>query len=843
MKTNILFTIAVFLSFSANAQLIDDFEDGDLMSAPAWSGNLSSFTTFSYQLRTQSTLSNTSFYISTEVSIETMLQFEFDVRLMFNTSSLNYVDVYLFADSANLKTVKNGVFVRTGGSTDEVSLYKIQNGIESEIIDGKDAVLNNSDNQFKVRIIFENDSFYLYRSLKTVINWFKEGSCFYELPQGNFYSGFKIRQSTSSFFGKHFFDNFYSGPILRDTVAPLIDSVFYDDSSMLHVYFNEPIDTSILFDSSHWSFTSDSIHPYGVGFLNQGRVAVFNCATLLPANQLIHLYIIELSDLTGNKCDTSFSFFTLKKEIAEHGDLIITELMIDPDPVLGLPNLEYVEIQNVSQKYISLNNCRVSDPGTYKLLPVLVLPPDSILVLYSIPSLNNSSDIIRLINPKACIIDQVEYASSWYADSVKSKGGYSLERIDLTNNCLGAENWKASLSSEGGTPGLVNSVNAKLPKDTVPPQILSFRPIMPDKIKVILNEPFDSVTMSSLNFTINDKYVQYAINYQIPSQQLIEFKLPGKFNESIMYRFTISGFKDCPGNASENYSISSRFLSVPASFDVVINEVLFNPRSGNHDFIELYNRSEKSFDVSELFLADFKDGHIRTIYPLTSGRLNFDPGKYLLLSEDTNEICQTYNCSFNALKCQPKKLPSLPDAAGEFALINIESQIIDSLFYSADWHFKLLNDQNGISLERLNPDNLQHLQSNWHSAASVYGYATPGARNSQVILPVKNDQYFNPSSRTLSPDGDGFQDVFIINYTLPENNYAATVSVFDMNGRLMYQILNHQSLGSRGELVWDGLSSAGSTLSPGIYIITIDATSPAGKRIREQFTIILCNQK
>ena len=67
--------------------------------------------------------------------------------------------------------------------------------------------------------------------------------------------------------------------------------------------------------------------------------------------------------------------------------------------------------------------------------------------------------------------------------------------------------------------------------------------------------------------------------------------------------------------------------------------------------------------------------------------------------------------------------------------------------------------------------------------------------------------------------------------------------MFDLNGRLVNNILNHQSLGSKGDIVWDGLSASGSALNPGIYIVTIDATSINQMNIREQYTVILCARK
>ncbi len=843
MKTNILLSLLLFFYYNASAQLLEDFEDADLNSAPVWTGDLSAFTTSSGQLKSNYTTANSTFFISTGVFLDANFQFEYDCRLLLNTSSLNYTDVYLYADSPNLKTVRNGVFVRAGGSTDEVSLYKIQNGVESEIIDGKDAVLNNSDNRFKIKVIYQNDTFYLYRYHYANMEWIKEGVSYYLAPVGQFTTGFKIRQSTSAFFGKHFFDNVYSGPVLKDTTAPLIDSTRYDDQQILCLYFNETVDTTLLVDTSQWVFTKSSKHPNSIQFQNKGRIALVHCASVLPDNQWVDLRILNLSDFDANRQDTLISFFTLKKEMPKSGDILITELMIDPDPPVGLPNSEYIEIHNVSDKYLTLLNCRITDPTSFKVLPNRLLAPDSIMLLNLIPSLNNASDVITLIAPDSKIIDQVAYSDSWYKDTFRNKGGYSLERIDLTNTCLGADNWKASMSSEGGTPGAINSVNAILPKDTIPPQIIGFRPLMPNKIRIELNEVFDSVTLNSLVLNIDNNTIQYSVNYQIPSQRLIELQLPDYLTDTALYQFSISGFKDCPGNVSPKFSISAQMLSVPDKYDIIINEVLFNPRSGNHDFIELYNRSAKSFDLSELFLVDFKNARIQNIYPLNPGKLSVGPNTYLLLTEDTSQVCQSYSCPDKALKCQLKRMPSLPDAAGEFALINLQSQILDSLSYSAMWHFSLLSDLNGVSLERLNPNTLDHLQSNWHSAASVYGYATPGAKNSQIILPVKTDKFFNPNSRTLSPDGDGFQDVFVLNYSLPDSDYTATVSVYDLNGRLMTHILNHQSLGSKGDVVWDGLSASGSTLTPGIYIVTIDATSINQIKIREQYTVILCARK
>src|SRR5574343_406198 len=81
-------------------------------------------------------------------------QWELYSNLNFNTSSANYVDIYLMADQANLLSGSlNGYFVRIGGTTDEISLYRKVAGTAVKIIDGTDGICNVSNNTLKIKVI------------------------------------------------------------------------------------------------------------------------------------------------------------------------------------------------------------------------------------------------------------------------------------------------------------------------------------------------------------------------------------------------------------------------------------------------------------------------------------------------------------------------------------------------------------------------------------------------------------------------------------------------------------------------------------------------------------------
>ncbi|MDP4866726.1 MAG: hypothetical protein NWR53_08710, partial [Crocinitomicaceae bacterium] len=110
-------------------QVSENFSDGNFSLTPTWSGDDSVYTILDvagdFQLRSNKLLPNSSFYLATASTLSTDAQWEFFVNLNLNTSSANYTDIYLTADQSNLLSPSlSGYFVRIGGTTDEISLYR-----------------------------------------------------------------------------------------------------------------------------------------------------------------------------------------------------------------------------------------------------------------------------------------------------------------------------------------------------------------------------------------------------------------------------------------------------------------------------------------------------------------------------------------------------------------------------------------------------------------------------------------------------------------------------------------------------------------------------------------------
>ncbi|HEX8278347.1 MAG TPA: hypothetical protein VF540_06610, partial [Segetibacter sp.] len=147
--------LSVLSCIPSSAQIAEHFSDGDFTNNPNWGGDNNSWIiNSSKQLQSNNSVAGSTYYLSTINTQVTSTQWEMYVHLAFNTSSANYTDVYLTASSGNLSgNSTTGYFVRIGSTDDDVSLYrKNTSGAIIKIIDGKDGVLNKSDNVLKIRV-------------------------------------------------------------------------------------------------------------------------------------------------------------------------------------------------------------------------------------------------------------------------------------------------------------------------------------------------------------------------------------------------------------------------------------------------------------------------------------------------------------------------------------------------------------------------------------------------------------------------------------------------------------------------------------------------------------------
>ena len=154
-------------------------------------------------------------------------------------------------------------------------------------------------------------------------------------------------------------------------------------------------------------------------------------------------------------------------------------------------------------------------------------------------------------------------------------------------------------------------------------------------------------------------------------------------------------------------------------------------------------------------------------------------------------------------------------------------EIIDKVSYLDEWHFDLLDNTDGVSLERIDPNGSSDSKFNWHSAAEDVGFATPGRKNSQYRPAVSNGE-ITFTEDIFSPDNDGYQDILQVTYNLTNSGLLGKAQIFDDRGRLVRTIFTNELVGSLGTFSWDGTTDQQVKASIGIYVLVFEVFSTDG---------------
>ncbi|MEY4659535.1 MAG: hypothetical protein RJB36_1301, partial [Bacteroidota bacterium] len=154
----------------------------------------------------------------------------------------------------------------------------------------------------------------------------------------------------------------------------------------------------------------------------------------------------------------------------------------------------------------------------------------------------------------------------------------------------------------------------------------------------------------------------------------------------------------------------------------------------------------------------------------------------------------------------------------------------DRVSYSSDWHFSLLDNTDGVSLERISPDGPSLEAFNWHSAAEPIGFATPGRINSQYQFEGTGET-ISLQNDVFSPDQDGYEDVLLVNYAFSQGGLLGKARVFDDVGREIKTIFSNELLGSSGFFTWDGITNTQAKAPIGIYVLLVEVFSIDGSVI------------
>ncbi|MBO6522236.1 MAG: lamin tail domain-containing protein [Balneolaceae bacterium] len=771
-----LFTISLLLiSASLFAQNFeDDFSDGDFTANPVWSGADSNFVIFDLDGNNVLRLDDNeaaSSYLSTPSS-NTVGEWEFFVRIDGTApSNGNKAEIVLMSDISDLSGAVNGYAVRIGQTGDDVfKIVRLDAGAQTTVLE--DTTIFDSGGSYRIKVTRDASG-----------NWSIEVGEGYNGELKN--SGNTANDNTytsSAFFGvlvtysstrvdDYYFDfKVNPPPVIVDPL--LVDSFSVFSETEIDFSFSRDIDFSSVATTDFE--LNDSINPQS--FSNQGSNALrITFTDIIPGgeNQL-SVSGIESSVNDTVLTDTSFIFFVFDE--FETGDIIINEFLKDPPPGTDLP--EYIELRNTSSKYLNLKDWEIGDNNSLATISEedLVILPDSFLVVtsdpealttnfgagqyvdVSLPALNNTTDQIRVFDGTGTLIDSLEYNPDW--------GGVDVALERRTQNAASTlqANWGDS-PDKIGTPGRTNDIEP----DTTPPDIESFEFLNDSTLEIIFTEAIAQIPAETL------------INYELVAGSGNDFSLPGiqsvdlvepdtviiAFNAAFQgdgngesYSLTIENQEDFFGNTANELTFDFEFREFDTALEgeVALNEFMYDPADAYSEFVELYNHTNKTFNLQNWTFND-NSGNRRTI---TFETYALSPDQFVLLAPDSTIV---ENFPGTPL-LRVSGFPALNNSTDDLVLRDSDGVLIDSLTYSSSWG----GDE--ISLERRSVEVSGIFQANWGDSPSPE-LATPGQQNAiepDTVAPfVESVLIINAETVILN-----FSETLVESFALDLENYNIT---------------------------------------------------------------------
>jgi hypothetical protein len=245
--------------------------------------------------------------------------------------------------------------------------------------------------------------------------------------------------------------------------------------------------------------------------------------------------------------------------------------------------------------------------------------------------------------------------------------------------------------------------------------------------------------------------------------------------------------------------------------DIVINEIYYNDPSGfdADDWIEIHNKGNIAMNLSGWILKDDEDSHRFVIPEGTS----LGPNEYLVFSSDTAKFSMAY--------------PDAVDPVGEFSfglssagdcvrLFTFDSILVDTVRYGVEPPWPSAPNEHGTSIELINPDYENAQAINW--TESIYPHGTPGERNSLYTGMHQEGSFATiTGNRILKSYPNPFSLFTTIQFEMMDRAWVK-IDIADLNGTIVNTLTEGITDAGIKEISWDGFSSNGQRMSPGVYI-------------------------
>lgn len=857
MTRTFLLIVLCLHSLSLFCQYTDDFSDTDLYNNPQWLGDVSSFIVNDQEELQLNDAEAGSAYIYLNAISADELEWICAISLHFSPSANNFMRFYLCAYGSDNDGCPYGYYLQFGesGAADRPELCYASE--EACIVLGRLEDIDISHSfELKLRIRHHTEGSWEIAAFdEEQLLWGQPTLISSPFPligeQSGYYCQYTISNAT-----RFYMDDFYCGPFQIDDIPPEVKEWSMESPTCFKLAFTEVMEETSV-QASNIRLNPGAYVPQLIEWQDDSfRSALIH----FQENELTEDYQLCLNGLQDLALNTMRDTCLLGSyHQVESMDIAFSEIMADPSPVVGLPDVEYVELYNRSGDGLELKGCTYTWKNHSYSLPPYYLAPEECVILcrrgndstalspltpyiIGVPSFSllNDGDKLCLYNAAGDEITAITYSPDMHTDRKKVSGGYSLELQYTDQACVYRGNWMTSANEMGGSPGIYL------------PSSVNFQPIFSEwsiqdslHLKFHLNYGLENwAGWSKDGFSIEGIANQIAeLTYDKEGFYLLKLKERLEKGQQFSLKVDLS-LLDC---LQEEWEITEEYnWQIPFPIykgDIVFSEVLFEGSKSIGEYIELQVLGNKCYDASDIQLSVSKTPDEEgKKYRISNERVLLAEDQFVCMAADTLAIQNHFLCPSEELTLL--KLPMhLNNEEGHLLLSTLQGDTIDHMAYSRDMHHPILESTAGVSLEKVNLYAPSSDAKQWCSAASTVNHHSPGCPNSQQSWNAGNaGQTCTLVSEFFSPNNDGFQDYAEICWDTDSPANQLEVHIFSRNGVLLKRLMEREYIGNSGSVLWNGSNDNNELLPPAVYIIIADFTDERGKRRREKLPVVLVRE-
>lgn len=447
--------------------------------------------------------------------------------------------------------------------------------------------------------------------------------------------------------------------------------------------------------------------------------------------------------------------------------LVFSEIMYHPAANADGRRTEFIEIHNSNPFIEDISGWRLTGDADYTFPANTILPPNGRLVVAPVPAdveavhgitgvlggftnnLPNEGGVIRLRKKSGAIVLEVNYSDQPPWPVAADGTGHSLVLVRPSHGQDNPRAWAAS-AFKGGSPGAADPVPTGALENVVINEFLANTDLpLVDYVELFNNggRPVDlsgcwlSDDPATNKFRIAAGMLLAPRGFVAFDQAELGFGLQGdgetiyllnsnatRVVDAVRYEGQASGvasgrFPDgAPGLQPLNARTPGTTNAPPLPGEIVINEIMYNPISGDNDdeYVELHNPGPLAVDIGEW---QFTAGIRYTLPPGTT----IPAGGYLVVAANASKLA-TNHPGLNGANLVGDFNGNLSNGGERLALgrpdisfttnngvitTNLFYIVVDEVTYVDGGRWGRWSDGGGSSLELIDPHSDNRLASNW----------------------------------------------------------------------------------------------------------------------------------